>query len=81
MLGAGAMARDQIVAVRAVREIDQVLVWSRSHERARAVAADMGGRAISDANEAVANADIIVTATPARGSIRPTAMPPPAHLL
>jgi ornithine cyclodeaminase len=69
MLGAGAMARDQIAAVRAVRDIDQVLIWSRNHERAEAVAADVGGRAVPDANEAVANADIIVTATPARSPL------------
>lgn len=65
MLGAGAMAADQVAAVRAVRPIREVLVWSRTRARAEALAAAVGGRAIADANEAVAAADVVTTATPA----------------
>lgn len=65
MLGAGAMARDQIDAIREVRQISTVTVWSRSMERAAALADSIGGRAATSADEAIANADIITTATPA----------------
>lgn len=64
MLGAGAMARDQIAAVRAVRDIERVLVWSRSFERAAALAEAIDGLAIHEADEAVRATDIVSTATP-----------------
>lgn len=69
MLGAGAMARDQIAAVRAVRTIDRILVWSRNHYRAQDLVAETGGTAVQDANDAVAGADIISTATPSRAPL------------
>lgn len=65
MLGAGAMAFDQIEAVRAVRPIERVLVWSRSLGNARALADRVGGVAAGSADEAVAEADIVSCATPA----------------
>lgn len=67
MLGAGAMAADQIAAVKAVRDIDRVLIWSRSSERAAELASlVVGGEVVDSANEAVAVANIITTATPSR---------------
>jgi len=66
MLGAGAMAADQIAAMRAVRPIDEVLVWSRHPENAVALAARIGGRAVDDASAAVAAAEIVTAATPSR---------------
>ncbi len=66
MLGAGAMAFDQVEAVRAVRPIERVLVWSRDPARAARLAARIGGEAVEDPNQAVAAADIISTATPSR---------------
>ncbi len=65
MLGAGSMAPDQIAAVRAVRPIERVLVWSRSRDRAAALAVDIGGVAVDDADQAVAAADVVCCATPA----------------
>lgn len=65
MLGSGAMAFDQIEAVRAVRDISEILVWSRDLDNARAMADRVGGEAVSDADEAVARADVISCATPA----------------
>ncbi len=64
MLGAGAMARDQIAAVQAVRDVTNILVWSRDHANAAAVADDVGGEAVANADEAVASADVVSTATP-----------------
>jgi alanine dehydrogenase len=65
MVGAGAMAYDQVEAVRAVRELDQVLVWSRHRENASILAERVGGRAVGSADEAVAESDIVSCATPA----------------
>lgn len=65
MLGAGAMAFDQIQAVRAVRPIERVLVWSRNPLNARMVAEMVGGEHVDDADEAVVQADVISCATPA----------------
>ncbi len=64
MLGAGAMAFDQVEAVRAVRPIERVLVWSRTRERAQALADRVGGEVAEDADMAVAAADIVSCATP-----------------
>ncbi len=66
MLGAGAMAADQVEAVRAVRPISEVLVWSRTEASAEALAEAVGGEAVGDVDEAVARADVVSTATPAR---------------
>lgn len=66
MLGAGAMARDQVEAVRATRPIRRVLVWSRTRARADALARQVGGEPVDSADEAVAEADVVSTATPAR---------------
>jgi ornithine cyclodeaminase len=65
MLGAGAMAFDQVAAVRAVRSIERVLVWSRDRANARFFADMVGGEPVADANEAVSEADVISCATPA----------------
>jgi len=65
MLGSGAMAFDQIEAVRAVRPIDEVLVWSRTLENARRFADHVGGEALADADEAVRRADVVTCATAA----------------
>lgn len=65
MLGSGAMAFDQVEAVRAVREISRVLVWSRDRSHAEELADRVGGEAVDRADEAVREADIISCATPA----------------
>ncbi len=64
MIGAGAMASDQISAVRCVRNIANVVVWSRDTANAHALAADVGAEVAQTIDGAVANADIITTATP-----------------
>ncbi|HUG09335.1 MAG TPA: ornithine cyclodeaminase [Acidimicrobiia bacterium] len=65
MLGAGSMAFDQIEAVRAVRDVERIYVWSRSVDNARVMAKRVGGEAVEDADEAVRLADIVSCATPA----------------
>lgn len=65
MLGAGAMAFDQIEAVRAVRLVTDIRVWSRNLENAERLAGRVGGSAFANADEAVDGADVISCATPA----------------
>lgn len=65
MLGTGAMARDQIKAVRTVRAVDEVLVWSRDSSRAEALADAVGGVAVTAPDAAVSRAQVISCATPA----------------
>lgn len=64
MIGAGAMAKDQILAVREVRDIDRIVVWSRELSKAQAVASEFEGQAVPSIAEAVQSADIVTTATP-----------------
>jgi ornithine cyclodeaminase/alanine dehydrogenase-like protein (mu-crystallin family) len=64
MIGAGAMARDQIAAVRDVRNIEQIIVWSRNRANATVLANEVGGSSVETPNEAVEGADIVTTATP-----------------
>jgi ornithine cyclodeaminase len=71
MLGAGAMAADQVAAVVAVRPIEEVRVWSRTPARAvelvrRLRAWELEAQASASGNEAVEGADVITTATPSR---------------
>lgn len=65
MLGSGAMAYDQVDAVRAVRPIGRILVWSRSLTHAEAFAEVVRGEPVADADVAVAEADVVSCATPA----------------
>jgi len=72
MLGTGHLALDQVRAVRAVRPIDQVAVWSRDYSRAKEFAGrlrqelpDCTVRAVSFTQHAVRRADIVCCATPA----------------
>jgi ornithine cyclodeaminase len=65
MLGAGAMAFDQIEAVKTVRPIERIMVWSRNPLNSRMIAEMVGAEHFDDADEAVSQADIISCATPA----------------
>jgi ornithine cyclodeaminase len=66
MLGAGAMAYDQVMAVKEVRPILDVLVWSRDRSNAEALAKRVGGTAVDHPAEAASEADVVSTATPSR---------------
>jgi alanine dehydrogenase len=81
MLGAGAMAFDQVAAVREVRPISEVLVWSRQRSHADDLAERVGGTPVSEATEAAEAADVVTTATPAREPLfDPAALRPGTHL-
>jgi len=81
MLGSGAMAFDQVMAVREVRPILDVLVWSRDPAHAAALAERVSGEAIDDASEAVSAADVVTAATPSgRPLFDPSAVRPGTHI-
>ena len=77
VLGSGFQSRGQLEAVRAVREVTRVLVWSRRRENAEKFAAEMGAEVAETADAAVQAASIVVTATSAKdplfaaASVRP----------
>jgi ornithine cyclodeaminase/alanine dehydrogenase-like protein (mu-crystallin family) len=63
MLGSGALARTHAAALRAVRPISEIRVWSRNPQNVRSCAADVDGVSAATAEEAVRNADIVCTVT------------------
>jgi alanine dehydrogenase len=63
VIGSGFQARTQVQAIRAVRPIKTVRVWSRDQEKRRKFAEDCGAQAVATAEEAVRGAQIVVTAT------------------
>ncbi len=68
-LGAGVQARSHLEALRLVRPLERVRVWSRTAERARAFAEEMHRhhsisiQAVATPEEAVRGAQIVVTVT------------------
>jgi len=80
ILGSGVQAEAHLAALRRVRPIDEVRVWSRTQEHAERFAAAHGARAMA-AERAVRGADIIVTATSAVAPILEGAwLKPGAHV-
>ena len=65
ILGYGEQAWRHAAAIRVVRPISHTTVWGRSFEKAQAFAERSGGDAAATVEEAVAEADIICTATAA----------------
>ena len=64
MVGAGGLAPHLIAAHRTVRpSLGRVLVWNRTRPRAEAVASATGASVVDDLAVAVAEADVICTAT------------------
>ena len=62
ILGSGVQARAHYAALRLVRPFDDIRVWSRDRHRAAVLAGQIGGWAMS-AEEAVEDADVVVTVT------------------
>jgi len=63
IIGSGFQARTQLAAIRAVRPIEHVRVWSRSEEKRSKFAQEASVTATKSAEEAVRGADIVITAT------------------
>jgi len=66
IIGSGFQARTQVAAMRAVRPIRLVKIWSRSVEKREAFAREAGATAVDTADRAVRDCDIVVTATNAK---------------
>jgi thiomorpholine-carboxylate dehydrogenase len=62
ILGSGVQAQSHVEALKAVRQFDEIRVWSRTPANAGKFAADVGGSAMS-AEEATRGADVVVTVT------------------
>ena len=69
MIGSGFQAQSQIDAIRCVRDLTDIRVWSRTPEKREAFARKNGARAVATAEEAVRGADIVVTATYAKDPV------------
>jgi ornithine cyclodeaminase/alanine dehydrogenase-like protein (mu-crystallin family) len=63
LLGAGVQARTHADALRRVRDFDEVRIASRDHERARALAEEIGATAASSFEDAVRGADVVAATT------------------
>jgi thiomorpholine-carboxylate dehydrogenase len=63
LLGSGALARTHALALRAVRPISEIRVWSRDPANVERCARDVRGIAFPSAEKAVRGADLICTVT------------------
>jgi ornithine cyclodeaminase/alanine dehydrogenase-like protein (mu-crystallin family) len=68
ILGSGVQARSHVEALRLVRKFEEVRVWSPTTAHSEKLAEEIGGKAMS-AEEAVRDADVVVTATNSKMSI------------
>jgi len=69
MLGSGALARSHALALRAVRPISEIRLWSRDPANVARCAEDVGGLACASAEQAVRGADIVCTVTNASAPV------------
>jgi alanine dehydrogenase len=69
VIGSGFQAQSQIDAIRCVRGLTDIRVWSRSKEKREAFADANQCRAVDTAEEAVRGADIVVTCTPSKDPV------------
>lgn len=74
ILGLGEQAHSHIAAMRAVRPIQRIVVWGRDPAKTEKFARANNTEIASSAAAAVAQADIVVTATPARAPFLHAAM-------
>lgn len=67
VIGTGAQARAQVEALRVVRpDLGEIRVWGRDPAKAVTAARDVGGSAVPAVEDAVRDADVIITCTAAR---------------
>lgn len=63
ILGSGVQARSHVNGLRLVRQFEEIRAWSPTFEHAKRFAQEIDATATSSAEEAVRNADVIVTVT------------------
>jgi ornithine cyclodeaminase/alanine dehydrogenase-like protein (mu-crystallin family) len=81
VIGSGFQAQTQVAAIRAVRPIKTVRIWSRDPEKRRKFAEDCGAQAVATAEEAVRGAQIVITATNAQDPVLEDAWIAPGTML
>jgi ornithine cyclodeaminase/alanine dehydrogenase-like protein (mu-crystallin family) len=71
VIGVGPVGSGSLDALRQVLTVGEVLLWSRDRDRAERAAADLSGpvRVCSSAAEAASQAQIVISATPARAPV------------
>jgi len=69
IIGGGFQARSQLEAMRAVRSLSSVRVWSRTPQKTQAFAAECGAEPVETAEQAVRDAAIVVTATSSKDPV------------
>jgi ornithine cyclodeaminase/alanine dehydrogenase-like protein (mu-crystallin family) len=69
LIGSGWQARGQVAAMRAVRPIREIRIWSRNAENAKRFAEEFDCRVVESAEEAVRDAPIVVTATSSKDPV------------
>ena len=62
ILGSGVQARSHVEALRLVRQLEEIRVWSPNQSHAEQFAREIGAQAVS-AEDAVRDADVVVTVT------------------
>jgi len=81
ILGTGVQARAHVEALRLVRPFREIRIWGRTTANAERCAAEVGAVAVASAEEAVAGADVVVTATSASEPVlRGAWLAPHAHV-
>jgi thiomorpholine-carboxylate dehydrogenase len=81
LLGSGVQAGAHLEALRYVRELSEVRVWSRTQEHAASFAREHGVKLAACAEDAVRGADVVVTATAAQDPVlRGAWLKPGAHV-
>lgn len=63
VLGSGVQARSHVESLQLVRQFEKIRVWSPTLEHAKRFAQEIGATTTSSAQEAVRDADVIVTVT------------------
>lgn len=69
IIGSGFQAKTQLEAIRAVRTIKEVRVWSRSPEKRQRFAKESRATEAASAEAAIVGADIVITATNAKDPV------------
>jgi ornithine cyclodeaminase len=74
VIGSGVQARHQVRCLRTVRAFRRIVAWSPTRERLLAYCAEMqaegyDAHAAANVEEVCAAADVLITATPARGAL------------
>jgi alanine dehydrogenase len=81
VIGSGFQAQTQIDAIREVRQLREIRVWSRSEAKRASFANATGARPVPSAEEAVRGAEIVVTATSSKDPVIELAwVSPGAHV-